>query len=143
MRTTAFIVLLAVLGAAFAGGTVYAQVPAGDGATPMGGMDEDERVRERERMRFEYEQLREARAKALREAREETAGAAGEQIPGWKGTGEPDRTASLAAAAEEAARAAERDSSPVRPLTGTPKYLLYLAIGMLGVVIVVRFRKGR
>jgi hypothetical protein len=144
MRNRVIIVLLLLAGLAFAGRSALAQVPAGgdDGAVPMGGSDQDVRVRERERMRREYRKLRETRAAALRQAREETAGTAGEAIPGWKGTGQPAKVETTGFV-DEKALAVEREQTPVRPLEGLPKFLLYVAAGMLCVVLVVRLRKGK
>jgi len=143
MRKRFPVLLLVLIGAVFATGPAVAQVPVGDTGTPMGGDDEGVRVRERNRMRREYEEMRDNRAKALREARLSTAGSAGEQIPGWRGTGAAAEGGRTADAPAPEAVAEENDSSGVRPLEGAPKYLLYFAVGLLGVVIVVRFRRGR
>ena len=109
-----------------------------DKPVSLGGDSEDERIRERERMRLEYEEMKEKRARELARVREETSGNAGSQVPGWRG---PDGQRTASALAREAAEAAEssRDKG-VRTLEGTPKLLLYIAIGLLGFVIVMRFR---
>ncbi len=142
MRKRAFAALLAVLGVALAGGPAFAQVPAESAAIPMGGTDVDERIRERDRMRMEYEEMRDARAMALEEARQETAGTSGEQIPGWKGTGARGggRTLPNGAGGANAGDGAKVDKSKV---AGARRYIIFILFASLGVLIFLRFRKAR
>ena len=142
MRERAIVLLVVLAGVAYAATPAAAQDSNGPAATPMGGMSEDQRVRERDRMRREYEQMRERRAEALREAREQSAAdSAGEAIPGWRdSTGGPGRLRGTTPRPDDTIGGRPR---PPGTIEGLPKYLLYAAIGLLGIVIVVRFRRGR
>ena len=107
----------------------------------IGGRRVDIRVRERDRMRREYEEMKQARAAKLKKVREETAGYGGTGVRGWRGDGYGRIAAPLPR--PEPAPAPAPDSGGVRPIEGTPKYLLYTAVVALGAVIVVRFRRNR
>ena len=105
----------------------------------IGGRRVDIRVRERDRMRREYEEMKQARAAKLKEVREETAGYGGTGVSGWRG----DSYGRIATPLPRPEPAPAPKSGGVRPIEGTPKYLLYTAVVALGAVIVVRFRRNR
>lgn len=100
----------------------------------------DARVQERARMRIEYEQMREKRADALARAREEASGRSGSLVPGWRGPN-GERASDLVDEADAKPQPVRTEG--IRRIEGSSKFFIYLAIGLLGLVLFMKFRGRR